>query len=128
MPNEQMQKWAKALAGFSVEVKPARRWPFGRHGIRAAVASRVSRSHRSWRARHVAAFTGLNAELLINGSDEQLVPDADREILPEEADVVIQVIADTNTKSQAGESRPPGAVSEGSRGIVQAASWSERAR
>jgi len=105
MPNQQMQAWAKVLTGYAVEVKPGQTVAI----VGGAAAEPLLRAIyrevvvRGGRPVIIPVFTGLNADLLINGSDEQLqyLSPIER-FIREEADVTIQVIAETNTKSLGG--------------------------
>jgi aminopeptidase len=105
MPNLQMQQWAKALAGFSAEVKAGQTVAIQGGTASEPLLRALYREvvDRGGYPVMLPIFTGLNAELLIHGSDEQLqyLTPIER-FVREEADVAIQVIADTNTRSLAG--------------------------
>src|SRR4051812_973947 len=97
-----METWAKALVNFSVEVKPGQTVVI----IGGAAAEPLLRS--IYREVVLAgghpimlpSFSGLNADLLKLGTDEQLTWISPTErLIRSEADVVINVLADTNTKA-----------------------------
>ena len=101
-PDPRLESWAKLLTDYSVEVKS---------GQTVAIAGGVAAEPllRAVYRRVVAlgafptimpSFSGLNATLLGAGNDEQIryVTPLER-FLRAEADVVIQVMADTNTKA-----------------------------
>lgn len=104
MPDHQMQKWAKVLAEFSVKVKAGQTVAIQGGAAAEPLLRAVYREvvERGGYPVIIPMFTGLNADLLINGSDDQLqyLTPIER-FIREEADVVIQVIAETNTKSLA---------------------------
>jgi aminopeptidase len=100
-----METWAKALVNFSVEVKPDQSVVI----IGGAAAEALLRA--IYREVVVAGgypimlptFSGLNAALLQLGSDEQItwISPVER-LIRAEADVVINVLAETNTKALSG--------------------------
>jgi aminopeptidase len=101
MADPRLEKWAKALAGYSVEVKP---------GQTVAIVGNVSAApllraiHKEVLARGgfpvvFPTLDGINADLLLEGSDEQLTYITPVEhFVREQADVVINVMAESNTK------------------------------
>jgi aminopeptidase len=97
-----MQTWAKALVNYSVQVKPgnsvmitggAAAEPLLRAVYKEVVAAG---GHPTM----LPTFSGVTAELYLHGSDEQLawISPIER-FMRAEADVVIHVMADTNTKA-----------------------------
>jgi aminopeptidase len=105
MPDPRLTTWAKALVNYSVEVKPGQSVvitggvagePLLREIYREVVAA-------GGYPIMVPVFTGLGATMFQHGSDEQLtwISPVER-LVRTEADVVITVIADTNTKALSG--------------------------
>lgn len=105
MPDPRMTTWAETLVRYSVDVKP---------GQTVAIVGGVSAEplHRALYSEVVAAgghpvmlplFSGLSASLLEHGTDDQLnwISPIDQ-LLRLDADVVINVFAETNTKSLSG--------------------------
>ncbi|MGD9712107.1 MAG: aminopeptidase [Thermomicrobiales bacterium] len=119
MTNDPMRKWAKALVGFSAEVK---------HGNTVAIQGGTA-AEPLLRAIYrevielggkpvmIPVFTGINADLINHGSDEQLqfLTPIER-FVREEADVVVQIIADSNTRAMAGVSAQRQAMFQKARG------------
>jgi len=105
MPNQQMQAWAKVLTGFAVEVKPGQTVAITGGSTAEPLLRAIYREvvERGGYPIMIPIFTGLGADLLNHGSDEQLnyLSPVER-FIREEADVTIQVIADANTKALAG--------------------------
>jgi len=105
MPNQHMQAWAKVLTGYSVEVKPGQTVAIQGGAAAEPLLRAIYREvvQRGGYPVMIPTLTGLSADLLRDGSDEQLsyLTPVER-FMREEADVTIQVIADTNTKSLAG--------------------------
>ncbi len=102
MADPRMQKWAEALVNFSVTVKPGQTVAIS-GGVAAeplirAVFREVVRAGGFPVV--LPVFSGLNADLLAAGNDDQLryLTPSER-FIREGADVVISIIADTNTKS-----------------------------
>src|SRR5215218_202951 len=100
-----METWAKALVGFSVVVEPGHTVGItGGTGaeplMRAVYREVVARGGHPVLA---PVFSGLSADLLRTGNDDQLafVSPIDR-FLFNEADVLVNIQADANTKSLAG--------------------------
>jgi aminopeptidase len=99
-----MEKWAAALCGYSVEVQSGQTVAI----LGGTAAEPLLRAiYREVLARGgfpvlAPSFSGLSADLMGRGSDDQLsyISPIER-FAREQADVVIQVLADTNTKSMA---------------------------
>ncbi|HEV2067958.1 MAG TPA: aminopeptidase [Thermomicrobiales bacterium] len=105
MADPRMTKWAKALTGYSVEVQPGQTVAIA-GGI--AGAPLLREIYREVVARGgypvmLPTLDGIQAELLLNGNDDQLefISPVER-FVREQADVVINVLADTNTRDMAG--------------------------
>ncbi|MDP9364393.1 MAG: aminopeptidase [Chloroflexota bacterium] len=97
-----METWAKALVGYSVEVKPGQTVAIA-GGVAAEPLLRAIYREVVARGAHpvmLPIFSGLGAELLLHGNDDQL-----RHVDPverfgrEQVDVSIRVMAETNTKA-----------------------------
>ncbi len=102
MPDPRMTTWAKALVNFSVEVKPGQSVVItggvASEPLLRAIYSEVIAAGGN--PIMVPLFTGLSAPLLQHGSDAQLTWISPIEqLIRTEADVVINVLADTNTKA-----------------------------
>ncbi|MDQ3044452.1 MAG: aminopeptidase [Chloroflexota bacterium] len=102
MADPRMEKWAKALVGYSVEVKPEQTVVIT-GGVAAAPLLRAVYAEVVARGAFpvmLPVFDGLGAVLLGGGSDAQLqyLSPIER-FVREQADVVINVLAETNTKS-----------------------------
>lgn len=101
MADPRLEKWAKALVTYSVEVKPGQTV-----GITGGVAAAplLREIYRDVLAAGgypvmLPVLDGLNAEMLLHGNDDQLAFLTPMEtFLREEADVTITVLAETNTK------------------------------
>jgi aminopeptidase len=100
-----LETWAKALVNFSVEVKPGQTVAIiggvaGEPLLRAVYKEVVSAGGHPVM---LPVFTGLSASLLQYGSDEQIAWITPIEkLVRTEADVVINVLAETNTKALSG--------------------------
>jgi aminopeptidase len=102
VPDPRMETWAKAIVNFSVEVKP------GQSVVITGGAAAEPLLRAIYREVVVAGghpimfptFSGLSAALLQQGSDEQVtwISPIER-LIRAEADVVISVLAETNTKA-----------------------------
>lgn len=101
MADPRLEKWAKALVNYSVEVKPGQTV-----GITGGVAAAelLRAVYREVLAAGgypvmLPVLDGVNAELLLHGNDEQISYLTPVEhFLREQADVTIMVMAETNTK------------------------------
>ena len=105
MPDPRMEKWARTLVNYSVTVKP---------GQTVAIAGGVA-AEPLLRAIYrevvraggfpvmLPSFSGVAADLLNDGSDAQLeyISPLER-FVRTEADVVINILAETNTKALSG--------------------------
>lgn len=102
MANPQMESWAKTLVGYSVSVKAGQTVAIT-GGVAAepllrAIYREVVRAGAN--PVMLPTFTGLSADLLLLGTDEQLTQISPVErFMREQADVLIYVLADTNTKN-----------------------------
>ena len=101
MADPRMTKWAKALTGYSVEVQPGQTVAIS-GGI--AGAPLLREIYREVVARGgypvmLPSLDGAQADLLLHGNDDQLafISPVER-FVREQADVVINVMAETNTK------------------------------
>ncbi|MFL5758318.1 MAG: aminopeptidase [Thermomicrobiales bacterium] len=105
MPDPRYEKWAAALVGFSVVVEPGQTVAIsggvaGEPLLRAIYAEVVKRGGYPVM---LPSFSGLNADLINHGTDEQLAYLSPVErFVREQADVAVFVIADTNTKALSG--------------------------
>src|SRR5687768_12464521 len=101
MADPRLEKWAKALAGYSVEVEPGQTVAiaghFGAAPLLRAIAQEVVA--RGGFPVTMPIMEGPDADLLLHGSDEQLqyISPLER-FIRTEADVVINVRAETNTR------------------------------
>ncbi|CAN5647401.1 aminopeptidase [soil metagenome] len=100
-----MQKWSRALTSYSVDVQPGQTV-----AIQGGTASEpLLRSlykevvQRGGLPVMLPLLSGLNADLLKIGNDQQLeyITPVEK-FVREKADVIIQIIAETNTRSLAG--------------------------
>ncbi|MGH2532540.1 MAG: aminopeptidase [Thermomicrobiales bacterium] len=105
MPDPRYETWAKALAGYSVEVKPGQTVAIsggvaGEPLLRAVYREVLDRGGLPVL---MPSFPDLSADLFGLGSDEQLgyLSPVER-FFREEADVTIFILAETNTKSLSG--------------------------
>ncbi len=119
MTHDPMRKWAKALVGFSAEVKPGDTVAIQGGTTSEPLLRAIYREVIELGGKPVMfpVLTGINADLVNHGSDEQLqfLTPIER-FVREEADVVVQVIADTNTRSLAGVSPERQAMFQKARG------------
>lgn len=103
--NDAMRKWARALVGYSAEVKPGNTVAIHGGAAAAPLLRAVYREVLALGGHPVMlpVLDGLRADLLTYGSDEQVafLPPTET-FLRTEADVVVHVIADANTRSMAG--------------------------
>lgn len=118
MSNPMMAKWAKVLCGFSAEVKPGNTVLIT-GGVEAEPLLRAVYAEVVARGGYpvvVPLFTGINAALLNDGSDEQLqwISPIER-FTREVADVNIVILADSNTRSLNGVDPARQAVFQGAR-------------
>ena len=118
MSNPMMKKWAQALCGFSAEVKPGNSVLItggveAEPLLRAVYAEVVARGGYPVM---VPLFTGIQAALLENGTDEQLhwISPIER-FTREMADVIIVILADSNTRALNGVDPARQAVFQGAR-------------
>jgi aminopeptidase len=101
MADPRFEKWAKALVGYSVEVEPGQTV-----AITGGVAAQplLREVYREVLARGgypvmVPVLDGIDAELLLHGNDDQLNYTTPIEhFIREQADVMINIRAETNTK------------------------------
>ena len=102
MPDPRMEAWAKALVNFSVVVKPGQSVAI----IGGVAAEPLLRAvyrevvHAGGYPVMLPVFTGITADLLKHGNDDQLswISPIER-FMRETTDVLINVMADTNTKA-----------------------------
>jgi aminopeptidase len=102
VPDPRMETWAKALVNFSVEVKPGQTVAIN-GGVAAEPLFRAIYREVVLAGGYpfmLPVFSGLNADLLKYGTDEQLswISPVER-FMREKADILIVVMADTNTKA-----------------------------
>ena len=102
MIDPRLETWAKVLVGYSVEVKAGQTVAIGGDVageplLRAIYAEVVARGGHPLL---LPSFTGIGAILLGRGNDDQIryVSPIER-FMREEADIVVFVLAETNTKS-----------------------------
>jgi aminopeptidase len=100
-----LETWAKVLVGYSVEVKAGQTVAIlgdtaGEPLLRAVFAEVVARGGYPVL---LPSFTGIGAILLGQGNDDQLryISPVER-FMRAEADVVVHILAETNTKSMSG--------------------------
>ena len=101
MADPRLEKWAKALTGYSVEVQPGQVVAITGHVPAAPLLREVAREVLA-RGGHpviVPVLEGPDADLLMHGTDEQLgfVTPLER-FMRAEADVLINIRAETNTR------------------------------
>jgi len=101
MADPRLVRWAQALTGYSVDVQPGQTVAIT-GGVAAAPLLREI--YRDVIARGgypvmLPSLDGIATDLLLNGSDDQLnfITPVER-FVREQADVVINVLAETNTK------------------------------
>ena len=105
MTDPRLKTWAKALVGYSVDVKP---------GQTVAILGETAGEplHRAIFAEVVArggypvllpTYAGLGALMMGQGSDDQLqhITPVER-FIRSDADVIVNVLAETNTKAMSG--------------------------
>jgi aminopeptidase len=102
VPDPRIETWAEAMVGYSVEVKPGQTVAI-LGGVAAEPLLRAI--HRKVIDRGgcpvlLPAFSGVLADLLVHGADAQIeyVSPVER-FIRDGADVVVNVLAETNTKS-----------------------------
>ena len=104
MADPRMTKWAKALAGYSVEVQPGQVVAISGGQAAEPLLQEVYREviERGGHPVMVPSLRGAATTLLKKGSDEQLqyISPIER-FVREEADVVINVMVETNTRNLA---------------------------
>jgi aminopeptidase len=104
MADPRMVKWAKALTGYSVEVQPGQVVAISSGPAAEPLVAEIYREviERGGHPVMVPSARGANPLLLKHGTDEQLqhISPIER-FVREEADVVINVMAETNTRSLA---------------------------
>ena len=105
MPDPRMEKWAKALVNYSVTVEPGQTVAIvggvaAEPLLRAVYREVVKAGGFSIM---MPTFSGLSADLLLYGNDAQLeyITPAER-LIRETADVVINILAESNTKAFSG--------------------------
>ena len=105
MTDPRLEVWAKALVGFSAVVRPGNTVAIA-GGVAAEPLLRAVYREVVKRGGHpvmMPVFSGLGAELLRHGSDEQIAfIDPTERFFREQADVTIRVLAETNTKAMSG--------------------------
>jgi aminopeptidase len=105
VPDPRMETWAKALVGFSVNVQPGQTVAIA-GGIAAEPLLRAVHREVVGRGGYpvmVPTLPGLGTDLLRHGSDEQLAYISPIEtFIYEQADVLVNIQAETNTRSLAG--------------------------
>ncbi len=119
MADSRLEAWASVLVGYSVEVKPGQTVAIV-GGTAAAPLLRAIYREVLRRGGHpvlVPTLPGAAADLLALGNEEQLarVTPIER-FVREQADVMIQVLAETNTKAASGVDPARQAVFQGARG------------
>ncbi|HVL24594.1 MAG TPA: aminopeptidase [Thermomicrobiales bacterium] len=117
MADPRLEKWAQALAGYSVEVQPGQTVAITGHVAAAPLLREVAKAvvARGGFPVMLPVIEGPGTDLLLNGSDEQIqfITPVER-FVRAEADVVINVLAETNTKRQS-------AVDPGRQSLFQSA-------
>lgn len=118
MPNPMMKKWAEALVRFSAPVKPGNSVLIT-GGVQAEPLLRAVYAEVVAAGGHpvmIPTFTGIQASLLNNGSDEQLawISPVER-FTRETADVTIVILADSNTRALSGVDPARQAIFQGAR-------------
>src|SRR5690606_24349358 len=101
MADPRMEKWAKALVGYSVDVQPGQVVAVTGHLAAEELLRVLFRSVIAKGAHPVVLpiLEGVASDLLLHGSDDQLqyISPIDR-FIREQADVVINIRAETNTR------------------------------
>lgn len=101
MADSRLKKWAEALAGYSVDVQPGQTVAITGGTAAADLLREVAKAVTARGAYAVVLPTleGTASDLLLHGSDEQLTFISPMErFIRMEADVVINVRAETNTR------------------------------
>ena len=105
MADPRMVKWAKALTGYSVEVQPGQAVAIMGEAAAEPLLAEVYREviERGGHPVMLPILPGTATTLLRQGSDSQLehISPVER-FVREEADIVINVLAETNTRDMAG--------------------------
>jgi aminopeptidase len=102
--DQRIEKWAQTLVNYSVNVQPGETVAIQGQVAAEPLMRAVYREVIKAGGFPVVApsFSGLNATLLKNGSDDQITYISPLEnFIRKEANVVINIMADTNTKSLA---------------------------
>ncbi len=101
MADPRMEKWANALVGYSVDVQPGQVVAVTGHLAAEELLRAVAREVIAKGAHPVVLpiLEGVASDLLLHGSDDQLqyISPIDR-FIREQADVVINIRAETNTR------------------------------
>ena len=101
MADPRIEKWAKALVGYSVEVQPGQTVAITGHVAAAPLLREVAREvvARGGYPVMIPVLEGPDVDLLLYGTDEQLrfVTPLER-FLRTEADVMINIRAESNTR------------------------------
>lgn len=101
MADPRLEKWAQALAGYSVDVQPGQTVAITGGTVAAPLLREVAKvvTARGGYVVMLPAIEGVDSDLLLQGSDEQLqyISPLER-FIRMEADVVINVRAETNTR------------------------------
>jgi aminopeptidase len=101
MADPRLEKWAKALVGYSVDVRPGQVVAVTGHLAAEELLRAVAREVVAKGAHPVVLpiLEGVASDVLLHGSDEQLqyISPVDR-FMREQADVVINIRAETNTR------------------------------
>lgn len=101
MADPRLEKWAKALVGYSVDVRPGQVVAVTGHLAAGELLRAVAREVIAKGAHPVVLpiLEGVASDVLLHGSDEQLqyISPVDR-FMREQADVVINIRAETNTR------------------------------
>jgi aminopeptidase len=104
MADPRMVKWAKALTGYSVEVEPGQVVVVSGHYAAEPLLREIQREvvERGAHPVMLPSMRDAGPQLLQLGNDSQLqfISPVER-FAREEADIVIQVLAETNTRSMA---------------------------
>ncbi len=101
MADPRLEKWANALAGYSVDVRPGQTVAITGGTVASPLIRQVAKAvtARGGRAVVLPTLEGVAADLLLQGSDEQLQYISPLEqFIRTEADVVIIIRAETNTR------------------------------
>jgi aminopeptidase len=105
MLDPRMEKWAKALVNYSVTVKPGQTVAIAGGAAAEPLLRAIYREvvRAGGFPIMLPTFSGLAADLLAYGNDAQIeyITPIER-LIREQADVVINIQADTNTKSLSG--------------------------